>query len=233
MDASVIKEVSRSPARRFHSYRALVALGLALLASLPSTTRPASADDLTNTIAQLSVAPGSQFSVFAGSKLTRPAPVRATDGRIHLVYELVLTSTARIPVAVDQVEVRDAHSQRVLLSLSGEALAANMNPLAGLPAGAPPSAATTVGASGASIVWFDVTVRRAADVPQVLEHLCQRHHDATEPWSADVVLRQGGELRGAKRVADRAGATRRPGHLGGRRRLLRQSHPSSPQSAGH
>ena len=171
MDASVIKEVSRSPARRFHSYRALVALGLALLASLPSTTRPASADDLTNTIAQLSVAPGSQFSVFAGSKLTRPAPVRATDGRIHLVYELVLTSTARIPVGVDQVEVRDAHSQRVLLSLSGEALAANMNPLAGLPAGAPPSAATTVDASGTSIVWFDVTVRRAADVPRVLEHL--------------------------------------------------------------
>jgi hypothetical protein len=31
MDAIVIKEVSRSPARRFHSYRALVALGLALL----------------------------------------------------------------------------------------------------------------------------------------------------------------------------------------------------------
>ena len=47
--------------------------------------------------------PGGQFSVFAGSKLTRPTPVRATDGRIHLVYELVLTSTAGFPVAVDQV----------------------------------------------------------------------------------------------------------------------------------
>ncbi len=232
MDASVIKKVSRSPARRFHSYRALVALGLALLASLPSTTRSASADDLTNTIAQLSVAPGSQFSVFAGSKLTRPAPVRATDGRIHLVYELVLTSTAGIPVAVDQVEVRDAHSQRVLLSLSGEALAANMNPLAGLPAGAPPSAATTVGASGASIVWFDVTVRRAADVPRVLEHLVSATTMPPSPGLPTSFSAQGGELRGAKGFTDRAGATRRPGHLGGRRRLLRQSHPSSPQPAG-
>ena len=155
--------------RPCHSRPLRTVVAVALLVGVFAVTPGPAA--LAQAVVGIQLAPGSQFSIFAGSKLTRPIPVRATDGRIHLVYELVLTSTAGIPVAVDQVEVRDARSQRLLLSLSGEALAANMNPLAGLPAGAPPSAATTVGASGASIVWFDVTVRRAADVPRVLEHL--------------------------------------------------------------
>ena len=63
-------------------------------------------------IARQLYCPQHEFSAFTGSKLTRPTPVRATDGRIHLVYELVLTNTAGIPVVVDRAEVRDAACAR-------------------------------------------------------------------------------------------------------------------------
>ena len=46
-----------------------------------------------------------------------PEPVRGTDGRFHIAYELVLTNTVQFALDVKRVEVRDAKTHRVLLSL--------------------------------------------------------------------------------------------------------------------
>ena len=50
--------------------------------------------------------------------------------------------------------------------MSGSQLDENMNPLAGAGPGAP----TTMGPSETSVVWLDVAVRRASQLPRVLEH---------------------------------------------------------------
>ena len=83
-------------------------------------------------------APGPQLTGLAASVLTRPSAVRGTDGRLHIAYELVLTGATPFAVDVEQVEVRDAKTHRVLLSLAGDALSSRMNPVGGAPAGVTP-----------------------------------------------------------------------------------------------
>ncbi|MBV9356496.1 MAG: hypothetical protein JO023_13325, partial [Chloroflexi bacterium] len=116
------------------------------------------------------VAPGTTFSLLAASVPTNPTPVLGSDGQVHLAYELVLANTAALTVHVDQLDVADADTGQTLLSLAGEQLAADMGPLAGVPAGAPTDDATSVAGSTARVVWLDVTVPTQADVPTALGH---------------------------------------------------------------
>jgi hypothetical protein len=74
------------------------------------------------------------FAPIASSVLTRPVPVKGTDGRFHIVYEVLLTNNTPVPMSVEGFEVRDARTRRVLARLSGPSLAANMGPVAGPPA---------------------------------------------------------------------------------------------------
>jgi peptidase M23-like protein len=107
-----------------------------------------------------------QFTGIAASLLTHPQPVRGTDGRFHIAYELVLTDATRFAVNVERVDVRDARTHRVLLSLNGDALSSRMNSVAG----ATGVGTTTLEPSGSAIVWLDVAVRRKAALPGVLDH---------------------------------------------------------------
>lgn len=111
-----------------------------------------------------------ELTGLAASLLTSPSAVRGTDGRFHIAYELVLTDSIRFAVDVEQVEVRDAKTDRVLLSLSGDALSSRMNPVAGEPEGSPPEPTTRLAPSGSAVVWLDVVVQRKARLPEELEH---------------------------------------------------------------
>jgi hypothetical protein len=126
------------------------------------------------------------FAPIVSRVLTRPTPVKGTDGWFHIVYEVVLTNNTPVTLAVENLEVRDARTRKALASLSGPALAANMGPLAGPAANDPndPSnlkpaaslvdqsatsdAATTMASSQTSVVWLDLKVRSAR--PRSLEH---------------------------------------------------------------
>jgi hypothetical protein len=133
--------------------------------------------------------PGTAFSAFAASVLTKPAPVAATDGKVHLVYELVLTNMTPAKLRIDAVQVRNARTQRVLLSLRHKALAAVVRPVGGAAssdpgesedllglhdraaaASSPRAEGVTVAGSQSVIVWLDVRVRNYAAVPYVLDH---------------------------------------------------------------
>ena len=114
--------------------------------------------------------PAPELTGLAASVLTRPSAVRGTDGSLHIAYELVLTGATPFAVDVEQVEVRDARSDRVLLSLAGDALSSRMNPVGGPPAGVTPPPTTLIAPSGSAVVWLDVVVRRKAGLPDVLEH---------------------------------------------------------------
>ncbi len=63
------------------------------------------------------------------------APVRGTDGRWHLLYELLLTNTRPVPATLERIEVLDGiDPARVLGTLEGESLANAMRQLATMPA---------------------------------------------------------------------------------------------------
>jgi hypothetical protein len=111
-----------------------------------------------------------QFTGLAASFLTRPQPVRGTDGRFHIAYELMLTNAVQFPLGVNRVEIRDGKTHRVLLSLHGHALSSRMNSIAGATTGKKPPDTTLLSPSGSAVVWLDVRVRRKADLPDVLQH---------------------------------------------------------------
>jgi hypothetical protein len=144
----------------------LVILGVwATLATVEATGAAGHADRL-------------DFAPIASSVLTRPTPVKGTDGRFHIVYEVVLTNNTPVTMGVDGFEVRDTRTRRVLARLSGPTLAASMGPVAGPPATStnePPDlkpaaglseeaasdAATTMASSQTSVVWLDLKVDSA------------------------------------------------------------------------
>ena len=113
------------------------------------------------------ISPDTQFTLVAGSVLTSPVPVKGSDGKVHIAYELVLTNTFRSEVDINTVEVRDAASKQVVLSLTGPELAAHMNPI-GVERGGegdPP-----IASSATSIVWLDVAVPSIDAVPETIDH---------------------------------------------------------------
>ncbi|MEU8866567.1 M23 family metallopeptidase [Streptomyces umbrinus] len=111
--------------------------------------------------------------------MTEPTPFVATDGRTHLSYELLTTSSlpSSTPLRLDRVDVRDARTHRVVGSLSGQELAEAANPVGDPLLGAdgytsPPPAPTPTVIQGSQkwIIWLDLTLDRGQRAPKVLEH---------------------------------------------------------------
>jgi Peptidase family M23 len=155
----------------------------------PKSSRPGFRLAAQATSASPELPPRTAFSVFAASVLTKPAPVAATDGKVHIVYELVLTNVTPAKLRIDAVQVRNARTHRVLLSLQRQALAANVRPVGGAEssgssdvedlarlhdsaaaASTSRAGSVTVASSQSVIVWLDVRVRNYAAVPKVLAH---------------------------------------------------------------
>lgn len=94
--------------------------------------------------------------------LSAPIPVPATDGRIHLAYELLLTNVSDQSVTIDSLSVRTG--DRALLTLAGDQLAYWTR----LTGGHRPT--TGIGAGQLAKVWLDVNVDTKDAVPQHLSH---------------------------------------------------------------
>lgn len=124
-------------------------------------------------------APGAQFTPLTAAVLTKPTPFVATDGKTHLSYELITTSSlpTSTSLRLDRVDVQDARTHRVIGSLSGQALADAANPVGDpLPGAdaytpAPPGPTPTViKGSQQWIIWLDLVLDRGRPVPEVLVH---------------------------------------------------------------
>jgi hypothetical protein len=110
------------------------------------------------------VRPGTQFTPVTASTLTIPEPVKGSDGRIHLAYELLLTNVTALPVRISQVQVLNAPTHQALLNLTGSSLSAEFTPV-GAPSGdegaddpANSSRSTTMPSSATWVVWLDVSL---------------------------------------------------------------------------
>jgi hypothetical protein len=149
-------------------------LAIALAGVLLATTSPSR-----GSVAPLpgaGVRPGTKFTPVTASTLTVPEPFEGSDGRVHLVYELLLLNNSAFSVRISQVEVLDASTRRALLNLTGAALKAEFTPV-GAPEGdegvddpGNPSGSTTIPSSATWVVWLDVSLPAQATVPRLLEH---------------------------------------------------------------
>lgn len=104
-----------------------------------------------------------QATPVLASVIAAPVPMPATDGRVHLAYELQLTNAVPGDVTLKSLSVKAAGTE--LLTLAGDKLAYWTRGL-----GASQTPTTTLGPGQAGIVWLDVALDRSAAVPTALTH---------------------------------------------------------------
>src|SRR5689334_5473676 len=115
------------------------------------------------------IIPTTQFTPVTSQVLTTPQAVKASDGRSHVADELVLTNATAFEVDLDTVEVRDADTSQVVLSLTGARLSTQLNPI-GTSAEAGSAADDPIPSSGTAVVWLDVVVPSWSAVPRQVDH---------------------------------------------------------------
>lgn len=140
-----------------------VLLGTAALsvACMPAAENPSAPQTSTTT----SAAPDSGPTVVTpllASVIAPPIPVPATDGKVHLAYELLLTNVLNQELTLTSVDVRA--SDRTLLNLTGDRLAYWTRVFGN------PQPTTKLGPSQAAAVWIDVALDQGTTVPTELEH---------------------------------------------------------------
>lgn len=103
------------------------------------------------------------LSPLVATPLASPSPVRGADGKMHLVYELLLVNMAPSRVTLETVETLDAANGAAIGTLRGEALS-QMLKLNGGGGGA------ALAGGGSGILFMDVTLAADAAVPKALKH---------------------------------------------------------------
>jgi Peptidase family M23 len=103
-----------------------------------------------------------QFTPMSASVVAAPQPVRGTDGRLHVLYEILLENTAELRLDVQALAVREKGGG-TLLRVAGPAIPTVMTTVSGEPVS---SLASGEGAR----VWVGLSLRRASQVPRALVH---------------------------------------------------------------
>lgn len=144
---------------------ALLGTVLVVAACSSSTESPSQSADSTTPAPSTAALPVVLTPVLA-DVIAAPVPVPATDGKVHLAYELKLTNVLAHDVNVGRVAVKAG--DKVLLSLSGDQLshwmrvAGNQTPN------------TKLGPAQTAFVWLDVVIDGPTGstpaVPQELSH---------------------------------------------------------------
>src|SRR3954468_4432510 len=101
-----------------------------------------------------------QFTPISASVLAVPQPVSATDGRRHVVYELLVRNTTEVSVEVQSLAVRARG--RTLLTFAGADLTAVMSTAQ--------SFTSTLASGEGATVWLDLVVRHGRRVPVAIVH---------------------------------------------------------------
>jgi hypothetical protein len=152
-----------------HRFSAIAVSVVLAVASCGTETRsPSSAREtitITETPAPVADQPAGPTALtpVTGSVVAAPTPVAATDGKMHLAYELILTNTLSQEVTL--MSLGAIAGDKPLLTLTGPGLASRTR-LVGNPA-----PTTAIGPAQTALVWLDVTVDDAAGVPTDLRHV--------------------------------------------------------------
>jgi hypothetical protein len=98
------------------------------------------------------------------SVLAAPSPVLASDGRRHLVYEIIATNATRLRVTFARVAVVDGTTGRTVAAYRTRGIARRM---VAFPAA---RSATTLRPRGSGALFLDLTFAPANRIPSRLEH---------------------------------------------------------------
>jgi hypothetical protein len=134
--------------------------------------------------------PGTRFTPLMSSLMTSPMPVKGTDDKIHVTYELLLTNATTLPFRLDGLEVVDPESDETLLVEDDERLPQTVTRLGASAGGEPGSGSVLIDAAETWIAWLDVALDADAAVPATLEHRAQGAIVVPEgePREFDVVI---------------------------------------------
>ncbi|MFI5868377.1 M23 family metallopeptidase [Streptomyces sp. NPDC051546] len=134
---------------------------------------------------------------------TLPLPVKGTDGRIHLVYELDLMNMSTLPAMITGMSARAAGGN-LLEELRGQALLGKFRP-SGTPAQqAPKDTILQPGQQGR--VWLDVIVPLDAGFPLGLDH----DVSVSYPKALGIIPSSMNESVASMRIPDRRPVVLRP-----------------------
>jgi hypothetical protein len=101
---------------------------------------------------------------------TTPRPFKGSEGKVHLLYELVLTNFNRETVALDSVAIADADSpDKIVTTLSDKTLES-----AALNIGSS-GKGTKVGPTQSKIIFVNIDVDKESDIPARLTHQIRYH----------------------------------------------------------
>ena len=106
-----------------------------------------------------------QFTPVLQEVLATPRWFTGADGRVHLVYELMLTNALSLPATVTAVDVLDAGDGRPVATLVGASL---VNAMSLLSAANEPT--TTLPPGNVGVVWFDISLDNPEEIPASIEH---------------------------------------------------------------
>ena len=108
-----------------------------------------------------------QFTPLVASALTKNTrPFLGTDGRVHVVYELVLINTSPTPATLKKIEVLDgSDSSKVLGSYSGQELLSCLRSTGRVPAENP-----TIEFNSTRLLLIDLSLDPAIALPEHLMH---------------------------------------------------------------
>ena len=108
-----------------------------------------------------------QFTPLVASALTPSTrPFLGTDGRLHIVYELVLTNTNPTAASLEKVEVLDEpDSAKALASFDGQELRSRLRTM-----GRAPSESATIEFNSTRLLLIDFTLAPSATLPSHLWH---------------------------------------------------------------
>ena len=132
------------------------------------------------------VAPGSAERAQSSARLTplllsvqdAPVPFMGSDGRVHLVYELVMTNFSSADIAVEKVEVLG--DGETLQTLDAAAVAGRLQP-----AGLRESVGTLTKSTGA-LLFLNLALVPGAKVPSELSHRVTVRVSAAPPGQQEI-----------------------------------------------
>lgn len=143
----------------------------ACTADVPAAQSPTSSATGSNGVADgEDLTPETSFTALVVTPTTTPAPVLATDGKVHYAYELLLTNAAPVTYEMSAFDVVDPDTGETLLTIGEDAIQRDVRRLDD--AGEPTDASTgpvTIGPAETWIAWLDVAVDPGAE-PSALQH---------------------------------------------------------------
>jgi murein DD-endopeptidase MepM/ murein hydrolase activator NlpD len=131
--------------------------------------------------------------------LDPPEPVKGTDGKYHLVYELVLTNSSPGTSEVRSIKTIDPKSGGVVDSLSRAEVADRAVLLGDISA----QTVDEIGSGRVAIVFLDATFDDLRDVPKDLEHRVRTGFEIPAGFGSNLFPKETTDLGGATGVLNK------------------------------